>query len=102
MMPFIDAAARFVLAVLFNGLWEAAILAAAAWLVLRFMRQGNATTRHSVLAAALFASLILPIATTVIATMTTRAQPSVAVNITKTNGVASETRPHQGALPAHR
>ena len=68
MMPFIDAAARFVLAVLFNGLWEAAILAAAAWLVLRFMRQGNATTRHSVLAAALFASLILPIATTLIAT----------------------------------
>lgn len=102
MMPFIDAAARFVLAVLFNGLWEAAILAAAAWLVLRFMRQGNATTRHSVLAAALFASLILPIVTTVIATMTTRAQPSVTVNITKTNDVASGTRLHQGALPAHR
>lgn len=102
MMPFIDAAARFVLAVLFNGLWEAAILAAAAWLVLRFMRQGNATTRHSVLAAALFASLILPIVTTVIATMTTRAQPSVTVNITKTNDVAPATRPHQGALPAHR
>jgi len=102
MMPFIDAAARFVLAVLFNGLWEAAILAAAAWLVLRFMRQGNATTRHSVLAAALFASLILPIVTTVIATMTTRTQPSVTVNITRTNDVVSSTRTHQRVSPPHR
>jgi beta-lactamase regulating signal transducer with metallopeptidase domain len=102
MMPFIDAAARFVLAVLFNGLWEAAILAAAAWLVLRFLRQGNATTRHSVLAVALFASLILPIATTIIATMTTRTQPSVTVNIASKNDVVSSTRMHQRVLPAHR
>jgi beta-lactamase regulating signal transducer with metallopeptidase domain len=63
MTPAIDAAVRFIVAVLFNGLWEAALLALMAWIALRVMPNVNATTRHSVLVAALLASLFLPIAT---------------------------------------
>ena len=69
MMPFVDAAVRFIIEVLFNGLWIAALLAAVAWLALRAMPNGNATTRHSVLAAALYASLLLPIVAAVLTTL---------------------------------
>jgi len=68
-MPFVDAAVRFIIAVLFNGLWEAALIAVVAGLVLRVMPNGNATTRHSVLVAALFAALILPVVTASITTV---------------------------------
>lgn len=68
-MAVVDTAVRFIIAVLFNGLWEAALLAIVAWIALRAMPNGNATTRHSVLVAALLASLLLPIATAVIATV---------------------------------
>lgn len=61
MMPFVDVAVRFVIAVLFNGLWIAALVAAAAWIALRVLPNANATTRHSMLAAALYAAVILPI-----------------------------------------
>ena len=50
---------RFVIAVLFSGLWQAPLFALAAWLVLRVRPRANATTRHSVLAAA----LVLPVVT---------------------------------------
>lgn len=69
MMPFADIAVRFVIAVLFNGLWIAALVAAAAWIALRAMPNANATTRHSMLAAALYAAVILPI---VVAGLTVR------------------------------
>ena len=69
MMPFVDAAVRFIIEVLFNGLWLAGLLALVAWLALRAMPNGNATTRHSVLAAALYASLILPIVAAVLTTL---------------------------------
>lgn len=73
-MTAVDTIVRFSIAVLFNGLWEAALLAIVAWIALRSMPNGNATTRHSVLVAALLASLVLPIATAVVAT----AHPSFA------------------------
>ena len=69
MMPFVDTAVRFIIEVLFNGLWLAALLAAVAWLALRAMPNGNATTRHSVLAAALYASLLLPIVAACLTTL---------------------------------
>ncbi len=69
MMPFVDAAVRFIIEVLFNGLWVAGLLAIVAWLALRAMPNGNATTRHSVLAAALYASLILPIVAALLTTL---------------------------------
>ena len=68
-MPAVDTTVRFIIAVLFNGLWEAALLAVVAWIALRSMPNGNATTRHSVLAAALLASLVLPVVTAVITTV---------------------------------
>ena len=63
MTPLIDSVVRFVIAALLNGLWEAGLLAVAAFLALRAMPNGNATTRHAVLAAAFYASLILPVVT---------------------------------------
>jgi beta-lactamase regulating signal transducer with metallopeptidase domain len=62
-MMFLDSVVRFVIAVLLNGLWEAGLLALAAFLALRAMPNANATTRHAVLAAAFYASLILPVVT---------------------------------------
>src|ERR1700756_560427 len=69
MIPALDTVVRFIIAVLFNGLWEAALLAIVAWIALRAMPNGNATTRHSVLVAALLASLVLPVVTAVATTM---------------------------------
>jgi beta-lactamase regulating signal transducer with metallopeptidase domain len=59
----LDQTVRLVLGVLFNGLWVAALLAIVAWVALRAMPKANATTRHSILAAAFLASLVLPVAT---------------------------------------
>jgi len=63
MMESLESVARFAFAVLITGLWQAALLAGVAWLVLRSVRSMNATTRHAVLASALLASLILPVVT---------------------------------------
>lgn len=68
MMAFADSATRFAIAMLLASLWQAPLFALAAWLVLRVQPNANATTRHSVLAAALFASLLLPVATATLAT----------------------------------
>src|SRR5215469_15143668 len=78
MTPAIDTIVRFIVAVLFNGLWEAALLAIVAWIALRAMPNGNATTRHSVLVAALLASLILPVVTAVVTTW----HPALAAPVT--------------------
>jgi beta-lactamase regulating signal transducer with metallopeptidase domain len=72
MMTDVDSAIRFIVAALLSGLWQAPLFALAAWLVLRVRPNANATTRHSVLAAALFASLILPVVT---ATLTSNPAP---------------------------
>jgi beta-lactamase regulating signal transducer with metallopeptidase domain len=68
MMAIVDSATRFAIAMLLASLWQAPLFALAAWLVLRVQPTANATTRHSVLAAALFASLLLPVATATLAT----------------------------------
>src|SRR5580700_11292431 len=63
------AASAFLLTVLGNSLWQGALIAAAAWLVLRTARGANATTRHAVLVAALLGVLVLPVLTTGMAFM---------------------------------
>lgn len=63
-MTFAFDAVRFIASVLLNGLWEAALLASAAWLALRMMPNANATTRHAILSVAFVASLVLPVLTT--------------------------------------
>ncbi|HEX8806651.1 MAG TPA: M56 family metallopeptidase [Candidatus Aquilonibacter sp.] len=62
-MAFLDTAVRFIFAVLLNGLWEAGLLALGAFIALRAMPNANAATRHAILAAAFYASLILPVIT---------------------------------------
>jgi beta-lactamase regulating signal transducer with metallopeptidase domain len=62
-MSTMDLLTRFVIGTLLAGLWQAPLCAMAAWLVLRIASRANATTRHSVFAAALVASLVLPVAT---------------------------------------
>lgn len=57
--------ARVAVAVLFNSLWEAAVLAFAVWVVLRLLPNLNATTRYMAWCAALAASLLLPLATSI-------------------------------------
>jgi beta-lactamase regulating signal transducer with metallopeptidase domain len=63
MTDHIETAVRFIVAALLAGLWQAPLFALAAWLVLRLRPGLNATTRHSVFAAALSASVVLPIVT---------------------------------------
>jgi len=113
-MPFVDAAVRFIIEVLFNGLWIAALLAAVAWLALRAMPNGNATTRHSVLAAALYASLLLPIVAAILTTIPRVHQipssqtsagfvsqkaflPRIGNGAAGSHGVAGAQPPHAGA-----
>ena len=67
MTPIVDSTLRFAVSMLLAGLWQAPVFAFAAWLVLRFAPRANATTRHSIFAAALVASLVLPVATAVLA-----------------------------------
>jgi len=97
MTPFLDAVVRFVVAMLFNGLWEAALLAVVAWIALRALPNLNATTRHTLLAAALLASLILPVVT---AFITTAPMPQSA----RTAATGSQLRDQAAALltpPSH-
>ena len=54
------------LSLLTNNLWEGAVIAFAAWAVLRFARDANATTRYVVWTCALAATVIVPVATTLI------------------------------------
>jgi bla regulator protein blaR1 len=55
--------AAFLVTVLVNGIWQAALLALVAWLVLRYAKGASATTRHAVLGAALLGAIVLPVAT---------------------------------------
>jgi len=114
MIPALDTIVRFIVAVLFNGLWEATLLAVVAWIALRAMPNGNATTRHSVLVAALLASLVLPVATAVVTTMrpapalpaavghtTETTRPSASVKLQKIvpSPVQAQTRAIMAAPP---
>lgn len=58
-----EPAARIVVATLFNSLWEAAILAVLVAAALRLLPNVSATTRYAAWCVALFASLLLPLAT---------------------------------------
>ncbi len=72
--------ATFLLTVLANGLWQAALLAGAAWLVLRAVPGATATTRHAVLVAALVGAIVLPVVTTAAAFVRWAPSPTVATS----------------------
>jgi uncharacterized protein YjbI with pentapeptide repeats/beta-lactamase regulating signal transducer with metallopeptidase domain len=63
LIPHLAPVARVTVAVLFNSLWEAALLALAVWAILRILPNLNATTRYAAWCVALAGSLLLPIAT---------------------------------------
>ncbi len=56
-------AARVALAVLFNSLWQGALIALVAWAVLRIFSRANAATRYAIWALALAAMIVTPIFT---------------------------------------
>jgi len=62
----IEPAARPIVAMLFNGLWQGALVAFAVWAILRAFPGANASTRYAAWSAALVAILVVPFVTTVI------------------------------------
>jgi uncharacterized protein (TIGR03435 family) len=79
-----------VLIAVLNSLWEAALLAALVWVVLRFTPRMNAATRFAIWWAALGVALILPAAPRVIAAARESSQPAT----------IQATRPRYAASPA--
>jgi uncharacterized protein (TIGR03435 family) len=79
-----------VLIAVLNSLWEAALLAALVWVVLRFTPRMNAATRFGIWWAALGVVLILPAAPRVIAAAREWSQPAT----------IQATRPRFAASPA--
>jgi len=65
-----------VLDAVINTLWQAALIAAAVWIVLRFAPRINAATRHAIWWAALAVILVLPAAPGLISRLKSHAEPS--------------------------
>jgi beta-lactamase regulating signal transducer with metallopeptidase domain len=84
--------ATFLLTVLANGLWQAALLAGAAWLVLRVVPGASATTRHAVLVAALVGAIVLPVVTTAAAFAHWAPAQTAATNVPATTQSAALPR----------
>ncbi|HTU82106.1 MAG TPA: M56 family metallopeptidase [Candidatus Acidoferrales bacterium] len=79
MTPLVEFAVRFVATLLFNGLWQAGLLAVAAWAALRAFPNASATTRHAILSAAFYAGLALPVVTTCIVLAPAGGRPAASV-----------------------
>lgn len=87
-----DPAARFIVATLFNSLWEDALLALAVALVLRFAPNVNATTRYAVWVSALAAAIVLPVATTLPLVTTVAQHHAAAVSAPAAHSAVVKTR----------
>lgn len=85
------------LSALINSLWEGCIIAIAAWSVLRVARSANATTRYLVWTSALIATVVLPVATGLIAGVAYSSKPAVATSAAPAPGMRLPAHPH--ALP---
>ncbi len=59
-----EPAARLIVAMLFNGLWQGGLIALAVWAILRVFPGANASTRYAAWSAALLAVLVVPLVTT--------------------------------------
>jgi uncharacterized protein YjbI with pentapeptide repeats/beta-lactamase regulating signal transducer with metallopeptidase domain len=90
------AVSRVGLAVIFNCLWQGALIASVAWVTLRFFTRANATTRYAVWTLTLVTMLVVPIVTTLSRVSVehpstiTAAQPLPATHV----AAARETRWH--------
>src|SRR5271170_3589063 len=56
-------ASRVGLALIFNCLWQGALIAGVAWVTLRIFSGANATTRYAVWTLTLIAMLVVPVVT---------------------------------------
>lgn len=65
LLPFVESASRFVVAIALNSLWEDALLVFAVWALLRGMRDINASTRYFSWLVTLAAAVALPVITTI-------------------------------------
>lgn len=63
LLPAIETASRFVVAIMLNSIWEDAFLVLAVWFLLRSMRDINASTRYFSWLVTLVAAVILPVVT---------------------------------------
>jgi len=59
-----EPAARLIVAMLFNGVWQGGLIALAVWAILRVFPGANASTRYAAWSAALLAVLVVPLVTT--------------------------------------
>ena len=87
-----DPAARFIVATLFNSLWEDALLALAVALVLRLAPNVNATTRYAVWIGALAAAIVLPALTTLPLVTTVSHRSAAVVPAASTGASAAQPR----------
>ncbi|MBC5816553.1 MAG: hypothetical protein GIW97_08435 [Candidatus Eremiobacteraeota bacterium] len=63
-LPHVESMSRFIVAIILNSIWEDAILVFAVWLLLRFLRNTNASTRYFSWLVTMVAAVLLPIVTT--------------------------------------
>ncbi|MEO9170067.1 MAG: pentapeptide repeat-containing protein [Candidatus Baltobacteraceae bacterium] len=107
MLPLFESIARIGVAILVNGLWQGALIAAIAWLALRIFSSANASTRYAVWGLALAAVVVVPVATSLSRVSVDRpalqsvAQPQRAISPVKTTAAnASSTRKATQSGPA--
>jgi beta-lactamase regulating signal transducer with metallopeptidase domain len=93
-------ASRLIFTFLLNGLWQIPLIAAAAWLSARLLRNGPAAHRHAIWIAALLLSIALPLASlrTPVASATPRVSYSPALAGDASASASASAPP---AKPAH-
>ncbi|MFN2528302.1 MAG: pentapeptide repeat-containing protein [Candidatus Baltobacteraceae bacterium] len=64
-LPHVESLSRFIVAIILNSIWEDAILVFAAWLVLRTLRNTNASTRYLSWLLTMIAAVALPVITSI-------------------------------------
>ncbi|MDP9110099.1 MAG: M56 family metallopeptidase, partial [Candidatus Eremiobacteraeota bacterium] len=94
-LPHIESISRFIVAIILNSIWEDAILVFAVWLLLRFLRNTNASTRYFSWLVTMVAAVLLPVLTTLPQTtfISTGSQQTISSNVAST----TVARPRQHA-----
>ena len=97
----LEPAARPIVAMLFNGLWQGAIIALAVWAMLRIFPNANASTRYAAWSAALLAVLVVPLITTIPRVSAGYAVAATTVAQTATHAATGVVRPDVAAKATH-
>lgn len=97
---FLAAVSRVGLAVIFNCLWQGALIAGVAWVTLRVFTRANAATRYAVWTLTLVAMLVVPIVTTLSRVSVERPLSMAAQSLPATR-VATRSERHQQPARSH-